>query len=1146
MPDIGYYTLPVILSFDGVDKQVNSTLGKSLGSIAKKGGADFGKQLGEGIKASESDVKRALDGYSKLYDKAADQAGKLKVAQAGITDLENKGVTSGKRWEAAQAAKAKATRDNERALREARDAYSDYEKAAKSAESAGDNIGGGFLDRLKGLAGSAKDSGGEAASGFVEGFGGPIAALGARGGPIGLGLAAAAALATGAGVLIGQQVMAGMEREVQADRLAGQLGLSEDQSAKFGKASGEIYSQNFGESLGDVGQAMADVTSTLGQAAPSDVIEDMTKKALTFRDVFGTEVSESIAFAQNLITNGLAPDAASAFDMMTTAFQRVPSAMRDELPEILSEYATYFQSLGFSGEEAFGLLVKTAPQGKIALDKVGDALKEFTLLATDLGDKNAFGALTESLKLDAGVVSANLLAGGDTAQAQFDQIIDGLLAIKDPVEQAEAALGLFGTPLEDLDKAKIPAFLQSLNNADQAMQGFSGSAQNLVDTVGDNAAGSIESAKRSVETAAGGMQDALAQAFGPSITAGAEFITAHTDDIAVAFAYAAEGGKMFGSVLVGTVGTVIKVWGEMISAIGDGIGFVVDGFEVLTGGLASVAEAVGADGLASSLRSAESQLGATSDGLHRFGEDTARFGDATISAAINLGQMNTGLDSTKNSAANAAGQVDNVVAQISKIPGAKQIDITAVVKYIDVNGLAISPDQLRTPTFTPAVPGEAQRPRGGGRADGGSILGPGGPKSDIIPIWASNGEHMLPADEVKMLGGQSGVYSLRNMIRSGAFGKFANGGAINQGISFASAVGDGRAYKYGGVGPGFDCSGYMSSIYAALTGKPQGTRYFTTESDFEALGFVKGNMPGAFNIGVRRGGGGKLSHMAGTLPNGVNVESGGAHNSTLYGGDAAGADAFPLQYYLPVGGGDPSNAATGSGGSTLGGMPSTGTAGVGPNGEAGTYTVDQASVAEANSRVAEADAKVRESEAKQRELAADAKESDRIRAQADVDKSKADAQKARQELAEAKQGKFTAGKAAAGGGKSGGPEMSEIGSIFSSFMGETFGLDGSLFPDIGNLMPVKMLGTLLGAFGGGGEAAATSSAPFGVPDVAVPTAPVGSAASGSGLGPLPGPQNVTNIDNSINAGTVGWDPAQAEKRQKQGYARAIQRIPVAR
>jgi hypothetical protein len=66
---------------------------------------------------------------------------------------------------------------------------------------------------------------------------------------------------------------------------------------------------------------------------------------------------------------------------------------------------------------------------------------------------------------------------------------------------------------------------------------------------------------------------------------------------------------------------------------------------------------------------------------------------------------------------------------------------------------------------------------------------------------------------------------------------------------------------------------------------------------------------GAFNIGIRRGGGGRSSHMVGTLPSGVNVESGS--QGTVYGGPTGAAD-MPLQYHLDVGeGGAPAAPTTG-------------------------------------------------------------------------------------------------------------------------------------------------------------------------------------------------------------------------------------------
>ena len=196
--------------------------------------------------------------------------------------------------------------------------------------------------------------------------------------------------------------------------------------------------------------------------------------------------------------------------------------------------------------------------------------------------------------------------------------------------------------------------------------------------------------------------------------------------------------------------------------------------------------------------------------------------------------------------------------------------------------------------------------RGPGTGTSDSILGVNGRGVPVVRV--SDGEGVVRAD-VMARGGAAIVAALN----SGHFPGLATGGVIEEAVRFAQQAGNGRRYVYGGTGPsGWDCSGFMSSIYAILTGRDPFKRWFTTESDFEALGFQKGYMPGAFNIGIRRGGGGQNSHMAGTLPNGVNVESGGKDGTTKYGGNAAGALDFPIRYFLPLSG-NPLTGVVGAG-----------------------------------------------------------------------------------------------------------------------------------------------------------------------------------------------------------------------------------------
>lgn len=115
------------------------------------------------------------------------------------------------------------------------------------------------------------------------------------------------------------------------------------------------------------------------------------------------------------------------------------------------------------------------------------------------------------------------------------------------------------------------------------------------------------------------------------------------------------------------------------------------------------------------------------------------------------------------SGADAAIQKANAVAAaIRNIPGQRDIVINQVVRE------------------TGAARGDvaAAYP---GNADGGAIYGPGTGTSDTAGLFRlSNGEHVLDAQDVKLLGGQASVYAMRAALNSGRFARgLAAGGAVD-------------------------------------------------------------------------------------------------------------------------------------------------------------------------------------------------------------------------------------------------------------------------------------------------------------------------------------------------------------------------------
>lgn len=413
--------------------------------------------------------KREADAAKEALDAEADLKRVLNDQSASATDLQQ------------------ATDRLEQAQRRSRDASRDAATMADRHEQAQDRLNNSTRD------------GASAASGLGDSVGEMVGKLGAA--AVGI-----AGLATAADTMF-----EAFDRQSLAGKLKAQLDLTSDESATAGKMAGELYAQNYGDSFESVNEAIGVVHSSLANLTDDPrLVEDLTKRALTLASAFDVDVAQAASTANIMIRNGLAKSGPEAFDMIGAAMQRVPAQMRDELFPVIDEYSTYLNSLGFTGQEAIGLIVNASQQGAIGMDKAGDALKEFGIRATDLGDKGAVEAF-ESMGFSASEMANQLLAGGDVAQGAFDKIVNGLLGIKDPAEQAATATALFGTPLEDIDKGKIPGFLMGLSNADSAMGDFAGTTDEMAAALSEGPNAQLETFKRKLQDA---MLNGLGQAAG--------------------------------------------------------------------------------------------------------------------------------------------------------------------------------------------------------------------------------------------------------------------------------------------------------------------------------------------------------------------------------------------------------------------------------------------------------------------------------------------------------------------------------------------------------------------------------------------------------------------------------------------------------
>lgn len=306
--------------------------------------------------------------------------------------------------------------------------------------------------------------------------------------------AGAAGIAGGVGAGMAGAALIAPQLEVthQASMIAAQSGESPERATQYVDIIRNIRTDGQSSDVAEIGEAVAAAKSTLG--ALGDVgdkeLDAAARRALDLSQIMGIDVAESIQMVGILMQNGLASSSGEAFDLVAAGLQKVSTQMRGEIPEILQEYSTHFRGMGFSGEEAMSLLVTMSKQGKFALDKTGDAIKEFSIRGSDMSktSKEAYA----SIGLDAGKMSSAIAKGGADARQALTKTASALLRIKDPAERANAAIALFGTPVEDLAVDQIPDFLKALAGGTASLGDITGAAEKMGKTFRDNLGGDLD------------------------------------------------------------------------------------------------------------------------------------------------------------------------------------------------------------------------------------------------------------------------------------------------------------------------------------------------------------------------------------------------------------------------------------------------------------------------------------------------------------------------------------------------------------------------------------------------------------------------------------------------------------------------------
>ena len=546
---------------EGVEKQVSSKLSRAFGDVGKKAG----KALADG---SEEEVKKAIASYDKLRDKAQDALGKIRIEEEKL----NKARAAGKPDQiiAAEERLAKARRDSNRINREAVAGYEKVDEAQKRLANSMTGSGGLF-GKLRGAASSTASAGGEAAQGFLDGFGGPIGKLGTKAGPIGIALAGVAALGLAAGKVLADNVLAGMDKLQSQANVAAAIGISPEQMKPIAKASAEAYAANFGDSIADnMDAAKAAIQGGLiDPDATGAEVKKVVEQLTTVARVTGEDIPSAVRSASQAVRTGMAQDFTEAFDLIIRAQQTGLNAAGD-IMDTVNEYSTQFRKLGLDGEEAFGLIAQAVQGGARDADVAADALKEFSIRSVD-GSK-ATGEALQDLGLSWKGIQDAIAAGGPSAKAAFRQVVQAIQSVEDPAKRAQIQVALFGTQAEDLGDALNN---MDLDSAAAQFDNVAGATQRAADTAGGTAASTWESAKRSIEVSIGSIQTALAEALGPALQDIADWVIANDDKIIDFFIGMGKAAITATEFIVNATGDIISSIGQMMAPLGDIQGFML-------------------------------------------------------------------------------------------------------------------------------------------------------------------------------------------------------------------------------------------------------------------------------------------------------------------------------------------------------------------------------------------------------------------------------------------------------------------------------------------------------------------------------------------------------------------------------------------
>ena len=339
-----------------------------------------------------------------------------------------------------------------------------------------------------------------------------------------------AAMGTGAIAATKYLTDLGGEWQTATNQVAAATGAAGAELENLRDVMENVYADNFGEDVADVADAVALVNRNMANLDQNGLTA-ATEGALALRDAFEYDVEESTRAAEAIRKN-FGSSAEEAFSLIAAGAQNGLD-YSGELIDTINEYSSQFAKLGFDADGMFNILQAGADGTAWNLDKVGDAIKEFSIRAID-GSDTTVEAFT-SLGYNAEELMATFAAGGEGANDAFFDVLDTLMAVDDQVERDALGVALFGTQWEDLGVEAMEA----MANASQAAYDTGDALEQINQVKYNDLDSALQGIGRKIEVALLPAADAMYQSLMsnmPEISAAIEEVSPVVAEIAEDFA----------------------------------------------------------------------------------------------------------------------------------------------------------------------------------------------------------------------------------------------------------------------------------------------------------------------------------------------------------------------------------------------------------------------------------------------------------------------------------------------------------------------------------------------------------------------------------------------------------------------------------